>query len=171
MDNRTKVVMEQSDKVLEIIDNREFNEMTRGDLQGVIEAIISKAYYEGKADGLAEAIEKLEVKNINMKKGKIEQKIINKWILTNRGNYVLNGSNFHISYSDVVRNGICGISFFASDDRSNETALCKNGKYYILNGDFRKDYEKLINKGFNACYKFYLSKKNKYDSSWSTDNY
>jgi len=63
MDNRTKVVMEQSDKVLEIIEKREFNEMTRGDLQGVIEAIISKAYYEGKADGLAEAIKKLEVKN------------------------------------------------------------------------------------------------------------
>ena len=62
MDNKTKVIMEQSDKILEIIDNREFNEMTRSDLQGVIEAIIAQSYYRGQANGLKEAIEKLEVK-------------------------------------------------------------------------------------------------------------
>jgi hypothetical protein len=41
MDNKTKVIMGQSDKILEIIDKREFKSIPRGDLQGVVGAIIS----------------------------------------------------------------------------------------------------------------------------------
>lgn len=37
-----------SDQILEIIDYKEFEEMPRGDLQGVIEAQINMAYYLGQ---------------------------------------------------------------------------------------------------------------------------
>ena len=50
MDNKTKVMFEYSDKMLKIIDERIFDEMPRGDLQGVIEAIILSVYLEGKKD-------------------------------------------------------------------------------------------------------------------------
>ena len=60
MTNKTKVIIELSDKILELIDNREFEQMTRSDLQGVIEAVISKAYYQGQADGLKKAILKVK---------------------------------------------------------------------------------------------------------------
>ena len=84
-------------------------------------------------------------------------------------NEVMEGKKFYISYNP---NPGMGLSFFAGDNNSDETALVDNrkserGTFYILNGDFRKDYKKLIKKGFNACYKFYLSKKDKYDSTWS----
>ena len=36
-----------SDQILQIIDYKEFEEMPRGDLQGVIEAQINLAYYLG----------------------------------------------------------------------------------------------------------------------------
>lgn len=44
-----------------------------------------------------------------------------------------------------------------------ETTLVRRGtnilglnEYFGLDGDFRKEYEKLVPKGFEACYKFYL---------------
>jgi len=43
---QTKVMLEISDKVLEVIDNAD--QFPRGDLQGVIEAIILQAINEGK---------------------------------------------------------------------------------------------------------------------------
>ena len=58
------------------------------------------------------------------------------------------------------------IPAFKADDGSVETALVKNGKYYILNGDFRKEYEEIIDKGFSACKKFFDSKPELH-SSWS----
>ena len=36
-----------SDQILQIIDYKEFEEMSRGDLQGVIEAQVNIAYYLG----------------------------------------------------------------------------------------------------------------------------
>jgi len=41
-------LLEIGDKILEIIDNKEFEEMSRGDLQAVIEAQIMSAYFLGK---------------------------------------------------------------------------------------------------------------------------
>lgn len=41
-------LLEISNKILEIIDDRAFEEMPRGDLQAVIEAQIMSAYYVGK---------------------------------------------------------------------------------------------------------------------------
>ena len=80
----------------------------------------------------------------------------NKWQLTRMGNLFLKGDGFYISYNDDAPG--------ASDV---ETALCKNDKYFILNGDFREDYEKLISEGFDACKAFY-DKHNNVQSNWSS---
>ena len=65
---------------------------------------------------------------------------------------------FHISY-----NGRPEISV----DHVEETALCKDGSYYILNGDFRKEYDDLFDQGFEACKAFYDSKKAEFNSIWT----
>ena len=55
-------------------------------------------------------------------------------------NTIIKGKNFWISYNP---NTDCG----------KETALCqdKNPQYLILLGDYKKDYEELIPKGYKAC--------------------
>lgn len=58
------------------------------------------------------------------------------------------------------------ISYNPNTDTGAETALCKDGNYYILLGDFRKQYEQLVDKGFNACLKFFKENLDK-KSSWS----
>ena len=82
------------------------------------------------------------------------------------GNLVLEGKGYHISY--LPKNGSIGILIpsFASDGNGDETALCVDGNYYILNGDFRKEYEKVINKGLSACMKVFEAHPNQI-SSWS----
>jgi hypothetical protein len=47
-----------------------------------------------------------------------------------------------------------------------ETAICKDDNYYILNGDHRDEYEKLVPKGFEVC-KAYFDSKPELRSSWS----
>ncbi len=73
---------------------------------------------------------------------------------------------FYISYNP----GNYSIQAFASDNGMNgsETALCKDGKYLILNGDFREDYEKLVEQGYEECLKFYNNKKDSFNSSWTS---
>lgn len=82
------------------------------------------------------------------------------------GNYVLSGDGFFISYNPAPggRNGL-----FISDDGGAETALCRDGAYHILNGDFRDEYEALIDEGFDACKRFYESQKADHNSSWSNE--
>ncbi len=91
----------------------------------------------------------------------------NKWKHLS-GNSVLEGDkDFYISYN--IRPG-GGFSLFASDNNSEETALVNSKskiQFRILNGDFRKDYEKIIDKGWKSCLSFYNSKKKLYDSSWT----
>lgn len=110
------------------------------------------------------------------------QKKTNKWI-DNNDNYVLKGRGFYISYNpdtNVAGKGLgmllnmLGNAFEETleDDGRAETALVvtegRNKGFYILNGDFRKQYEKIYSKGFKECHKFYLSKV-KHRSNWSTD--
>ncbi len=42
--------MKYSDKILKLIDEKACDEMPRGDLQGVIEAIVLNIYYEAKKE-------------------------------------------------------------------------------------------------------------------------
>ena len=86
-------------------------------------------------------------------------------------NYLLEGDdpNFFISYNP---NPGCGISIFGSDDESAETALVVRNKgsyrYFILNGDFRHEYEKVLDSGLAACMAVYDKNKAEHDSSWTT---
>ncbi len=94
--------------------------------------------------------------------------------LTGGGNYILRPSNkkkwteYAISYQPDQY--FCG-AFFKTETEQGETALCdyrtEDFDYYILNGDWRKQYEKVIDKGFNTCLQVYLKNKKKHGSkSW-----
>jgi len=51
-----------------------------------------------------------------------------------------------------------------------ETALIINDTFYILNGDHRKGYDPLIEKGVDACLAYYEA--NKFQrSDWSNDSF
>ncbi len=82
----------------------------------------------------------------------------------NRGQYLECG-DFDISY---VTGGL-----LADDNGKGETALIDirdDGRtYYILNGDWRKDYDKIADQGYDACKAFYDSKKAEHRSRWSED--
>ena len=82
--------------------------------------------------------------------------------MTARGNMLANGDGFWISYR--ADTGFMGRVF--SGDDGSETALCHNGKYYILNGDWRDQYAEVINQGFDACLAVFL-KNAEHKSSWS----
>ena len=78
--------------------------------------------------------------------------------------FILEGEGFYVSYNPSVYGGLL-------NEPTEETALVKDGEekaYYILNGDFRKQYEKLVPRGFCVCYGFYLINKGLYGSKWST---
>lgn len=80
-------------------------------------------------------------------------------------NSVLKAEGFYISYNPGTG---MKFSFFAGDNGvgSDETALVKDRNFYILNGDHRKEYEELVDKGFDVCYDYFLSKP-ELKSSWS----
>jgi len=85
-------------------------------------------------------------------------------------NEVLDGEDFYVSYNS---NPGADFLLFNGDNGSDETALIKpddrGNKYRILNGDFRKGYEKLVPLGFQACLEFYeMMVERNFDSSWST---
>ena len=49
----------------------------------------------------------------------------------------------------------------------DETCLISPDRdYFILNGDFRKEYEELLPLGYIKCYQFFLNNQDK-KSSWS----
>lgn len=82
-------------------------------------------------------------------------------------NEVLKGNDFYISYnSDTTSThnvftelgNALGSFVGESFKDGEETALCKDGKFYILDGDHRKEYERVIDKGFEECLKYFKSK-------------
>ena len=81
------------------------------------------------------------------------------------GNYILEGNQFYISYNPNPG------FFWSSDLVPPETALVimnENGvKFLILEGDFRKEYEKRID-NLEECIKFFKENK-KHKSMWSDD--
>ena len=82
-------------------------------------------------------------------------------------NHILKFDDFYISYNPDP--GACVFGTFGSDDGGAETALCHGGKFHILNGDYREQYEKLAAEGaFDACKKFYDQQSAHADSSWSS---
>lgn len=81
-------------------------------------------------------------------------------------NYILQGDGFYISFNPDPNSSHFG-AMFGSDNGDSETALCKDGAYHILNGDYRVQYEKLMPGGWIACKKFYNQQSAHADSSWS----
>jgi hypothetical protein len=80
-------------------------------------------------------------------------------------NAVLRGDGFYISYAE---NPGAGISFFASDGGSDETALVVGDNFHILNGDFRDQYEAAVAGGLAACMAVFDAHKARHASSWDT---
>lgn len=85
-----------------------------------------------------------------------------KYKQTGMGNEILEHKTFFISFK---KGGTALIPIWEADGKSDETALVKGSNYYILNGDFRKEYAKL--KSWKSAYAFFLKKAKKYKSSWS----
>lgn len=71
-------------------------------------------------------------------------------------NQVQKGKDFYISYA-IAGSGPTG----------DETALVYKGNFYILNGDWREKYKKLIPKGYKACKKLFNDNKKEYKNFWS----
>ena len=83
-----------------------------------------------------------------------------KWENTCGTNVVLYADDFCISYNPGIPHPLFIGPFFIGasnffDLLKEETALCKDNEYFILNGDHRNEYEKIIHKGFEECKKFY----------------
>lgn len=89
--------------------------------------------------------------------------------LINSVNYLYRGKGFYISYNPNVESSemvqaldgllrtLQGKSQKDIPDDKSETALYneKSDKFYILVGDWRKEYEKVIPKGYKACKKLF----------------
>ena len=64
-----------------------------------------------------------------------------------------------------------GLEVASDKPEEGETALCTLSpwKCPILNGDFRKEYEAVVDQGYDACYKVFESLKAEHGSTWSDD--
>lgn len=76
--------------------------------------------------------------------------------------------NNYVSYLDPGKFAFQNTSF-GTDNEAGETALVTRNPWrcLILNGNFLKEYEELVDQGYEACYNFFLSKKDEHASSWS----
>ena len=102
-----------------------------------------------------------QFKKTTMTKKKITTKEVVIWDSGVMGNEILQGEGFFISYNPrpVIGNG------------RSETALVvkENGvtKFYILEGNWKKNYEAVYKKGLDACKTIFNNLKSRYKSSWS----
>lgn len=96
-------------------------------------------------------------------------------------NDVLKGDGFYISYNPGVGGALMdtlgSMAALVSGDtdfmkRQEETALYdeRGGIWYILNGDYRKEYGEAYKGGLARCLEVYEKYKADFRSVWSTDN-
>jgi len=97
-------------------------------------------------------------------------------------NYILKGNGFYVSYNPDTFTSYFGrglppgfftdLANFIDPSRQlkdgEETALYDGENWYILEGDFRKNYLRAFPKGLEACKRVYERNKAK-RSNWSTD--
>ena len=76
-------------------------------------------------------------------------------------NEILQGEGFFVSYTPATLAG-----GFASDRGGDETAIVSEGAYFILNGDHRRAYSKLVSKGLAICMAYFEGHQDQV-SSWS----
>ena len=91
-----------------------------------------------------------------------------KWTKLTENQVLSLSEKVHLSFNSKPWGGK---GVLAADDGSSETALCIDGKYFILNGDWRKKYEAILENGgrTDECLNLYLNMKSEYGSSWSSD--
>lgn len=77
--------------------------------------------------------------------------------INNAPNEVIRGEGYYVSYNPGPWLG-----------ESDETALVKDDKFYILNGDWRKEYKEVNGKGFDKAYEIFMGNLDK-KSFWSND--
>lgn len=86
------------------------------------------------------------------------------WIRMGRNIILENpAQDFYISYNEHPGSGF---SPFAGDGGNCETAIVRDGSFYVLNGDHRVEYEERIDRGFDSCIEFFLANE-PLQSSWS----
>ena len=86
------------------------------------------------------------------------------FVVTEFGNEILEGDGFCVSFrcSESLMALSDLFKYIATGEAPKETTLIKEGEnayFYVLRGDFRKDYLELIDQGFDACHAFYLSQE------------
>lgn len=82
--------------------------------------------------------------------------------------------NHYVSYLFADNTSVAetlGLDAASDKPEVGETALCTLSpwKCLILNGDFRKEYEAVLDGGYDACYNFYLTQKAEHGSTWSDE--
>jgi len=92
-------------------------------------------------------------------------------------NYLLSDKEFYISYNpNTTEDHMSGMftdlgnTIGMNVKDGEETALYheKNDKWMILEGDFRKEYEKAF-PSYRECKKVYTKNKKEHRSNWSTE--
>jgi len=72
-----------------------------------------------------------------------------------------------VSFNAMIKPPL-GLSICASDDHQPETALRVDGKWYVLNGDFRAEVETAAADSINAIVAVFAKHMPKHESTWST---
>ena len=92
-----------------------------------------------------------------------------------RNNEVLEGDGFYISYNkDTGTDHLGGMltelgnTLGANLKDGTETALCYEGRFDILEGDFRKEYEEAFPQGLGACKEVFKKHEAEHRSNWTT---
>ena len=92
------------------------------------------------------------------------------WLETPMGNFIIETDWGRVSYNPSVRPSI--FDFFQPSAGLEETALCidgiEGGGFAVLNGDYRKEYEKAF-PDLEAC-KNVFRKNVKHNSEWSSED-
>ena len=90
-------------------------------------------------------------------------------------NETLGGDDFYISYNQDTGVGplsatmtAAGNIFGAEFKNGPETALCYEGKFAIMEGDFRKEYEEAFPQGLEACKAVFKKHEAEHRSNWTT---
>ncbi len=100
------------------------------------------------------------------------------WKRTDAGNYIKYDPErkFYISFNEDPTKFNVSKTTKSKELKERpfpETAICVDAdkgfmksKFYILTGDFREEYDKLLSKGLKACMEFYESKKKDFGNPW-----
>ena len=96
-----------------------------------------------------------------LKEKDVRKKRVLRW-KNNGVNQFLEGKEFYISYNN-------GNSLFSLIPETALVKCLKNGgkRFYILDGDWRKEYVKIVSKGWKKCKEFFDNNKEENQSFWS----